>query len=269
MRRIKILELYDSEYNISAINALRQYWKDNKIFSCLGKPKKHNMVLYLNGCKAEYTMKNGAKIRADSGSFVYTAKGSEYHLRFYDIKDENSYTIGVNFLLFDSQGESIVFDNNIQTFCLDNADYRALFHKLEKYSMANIICIGKLKSIMYDFLFKLSEYYKKELCDNYRIIAKGITYLEQGEEQQLTIREIADMCHVSETYFRKMFKKYSGMSPMEYRINSKICKAKMYLKTQDLNVTEIAEKIGFEDVSYFILKFRQVTGMTPKEYRNK
>ena len=75
------------------------------------------------------------------------------------------------------------------------------------------------------------------------------------------------MCNVSEAYFRRLFKVYSGMSPVEYRTVSKICRAKQYLEDDELTVSEIADKLKFADTSYFVKQFKRATGKTPNEYR--
>lgn len=269
MKTLNILDLYEYDYSVNVINALKQFWKTLNYFCCFGSPKCYNMLLFLDGCKAEYTLKNGEKIYAQKGDIVYTPVGSEYSVFFYDFEEADSNTIGINFLLYDSKNLPFALSDKIEIFRADNANYLSIFNKIDNYCEANIICKGKIKSVMYDLIFKLSEYYRKDYCNKYRTIAKGITYLEQNEEQILKISEIADMCNVSEVYFRKLFKDYSGMSPVEYRITTKICRAKNYLKQDGLTVAEISDRLGFEDVSYFIKQFRERTGVTPNDYRRK
>ena len=267
MKVISPFELYNCDYSLSSINALKQYWTSNNTFTCIGRPKSCNMLLYLDGFSAEYTFKNGKKLYADSNSVVYTPTNSEYSVRFFNPVSKESNTIGVNFSMCDSQNNPFVLNDQITVYDADNANYKSIFNKLDAYSEANIICIGKIKSVMYDLLFKLSEYYKTEYCGKYRIISKGITYMEQDEEQALKISEIAALCNVSEVYFRKLFKEYSGMSPAEYRTAAKLCRAKAYLRQNQLSVTEISDRLGFGDVAYFIKLFREANGITPKTYR--
>jgi len=269
MKKIEILELYDYDYSVNVINVLKQDWQKQNFFSCIGYPKCYNMLLFLDGMKAVYTLKNGKKICAESGSIVYTPVNSEYSVKFYKSNCDSGNTIGINFLLTDSKNQPFVLHENIEIFTADNSNYKSIFNKIDNYGEANIICKGKIKSIMYDILFKLSEYYRKDYSNKYRSISNGITYLEQDDEQSLKISEIAAMCSMSEVYFRKLFKDYSGMSPVEYRITTKIYKAKNYLKQDNLSIAEISDRLGFEDVSYFIKQFRERTGITPNEYRKK
>lgn len=126
-----------------------------------------------------------------------------------------------------------------------------------------------MKSLTYEFLFLLSSYYKSSYDRSFKIIKKGIEYLESDCEQTLSISQIAKMCNISESYFRRIFKAYSGQSPVEFRTEARITRAKNYLLSEDLTVSQISDRLGFSDTSYFIETFRRFTGMTPLQYRNK
>ena len=82
MEIIDIKNLYGYNYSLDVINALRQFWKSDKVFNCINNPKKCNMLLYLEGCNAEYTLKNEKKLYAKSGNIVYLPIGIEYILRY-------------------------------------------------------------------------------------------------------------------------------------------------------------------------------------------
>ena len=79
--------------------------------------------------------------------------------------------------------------------------------------------------------------------------------------------DIAQMCNISEVYFRRLFREYSGMSPVKYRNEKRMQRAKNYLLHTTLSIGEIAHRLGFPDDSYFIKSFREKTGVTPSEYR--
>ena len=269
MEYISIRELYDADYSVEFMNALWQNWHEKTTFSCLGRPKQNDIILYLEGCKAEYTLKSGKKIFANDGDIVYCPVGSEYHVRFFNFDSQESGTIGVNFSLHDKKGEIFAMAENVTVFSASNTNYRAMFYKMEHFSEAPIVCIGKLKSIMYDLIFHLSENSRKEHLGRYSMIAKGIAYLEEDAEQLLKISEVAALCNISEAYFRRLFKSYCGMSPQSYRMIAKINAAKAYLRSDQYTVAEIAIRLGFVDASYFIKQFRAQTGLTPLEYKKQ
>lgn len=270
MLKIKTIgELYNTEYSIEVVNCLKGYWRTQNSFSCIGTPKDRNMLLYLDGCKAEYTMKNGTKLQAVSGDMVYSPIGCEYSLRFFDFDSKHSKTYGINFYLFDQDYKPFVLSDHILIFGAGDTNYKLLFSKVNNYSEVAIPCPAKMKSGMYDILGNLSmDFRSRSLSEKrFSIISKGIAYLESDTEQKLSIGEIAQMCNVSECYFRKMFKEYSGTSPAEYRINNKIARAKSYLCHESLTVAEISDLLGFTNTAYFTKQFRTRVGMTPTEYR--
>ena len=62
MNILKTESISKINYHISVVNSLRQYWRTNKRFSCIGKPKAVNLFLYLDGCDADYIDKNGKTV---------------------------------------------------------------------------------------------------------------------------------------------------------------------------------------------------------------
>ena len=57
--------LYRYNYSLHPINSLRQYWCQRKTFSCINEPKQHNIFVFLNGCSASYTDKDGKTVQAE------------------------------------------------------------------------------------------------------------------------------------------------------------------------------------------------------------
>lgn len=266
MKIIPLSELYNYNYSLEVINALKQFWVDNKTFSCISTPKKTNILTYLDDLKGEYTLKNGKKIIAEKGSLVYAPIGSEYTVRFYDFDNSLSNTVGINFFIYDSLGESFILDNEITVF--SGIEAKLLVEKIDSSSESLSPSPAVMKAGLYD-IFTLLSKRQNRISKKFEPIKKGIEYLETNVSQALSVSEIAKLCNVSEIYFRKLFKEYSGRSPIEYRLTSKIEKAKKYLIYENLNVDEIADILGFTDASYFCKQFKKHTGISPIGYREK
>ena len=256
-------ELYRYNYSVLPINSLRQYWRTNKNFSCIGKPKAHNIFVFLDGCCAIYTDAKGNAVKAEAGALVYAPEGAEYSARFDRFESENACTVGINFRLFDEAGNPIIFDNEIKVF--RGSALRAPVEKIDQADKGTPPCFAAMKSGIYDIISILGST-KNALDDKYKIICKGIEYLEGGN-LQMPIEALAEVCNVSESYFRRLFKEYCGISPMQYRMNTKISKAKEYLCHTALNSSEIADLLLFHDTAFFCRYFKAATGMTPEEFR--
>ncbi len=80
--------------------------------------------------------------------------------------------------------------------------------------------------------------------------------------------DIARMLNMSYTWFRRMFKQYTGLAPAQYLMQLKIQKAKELLTLSDLPIKEIAIELGYESIDYFSTSFKRQTQLTPGEFRN-
>lgn len=96
-----------------------------------------------------------------------------------------------------------------------------------------------------------------------------IKYIEDNYAEKIKLCELAGLVHMSTNYFCSYFKNFTGMSPFTYINYVRIKKsASILLKSNDSVVT-IAENCGFENVSFFIRKFKEIIGCTPSVYRKK
>ena len=85
--------------------------------------------------------------------------------------------------------------------------------------------------------------------------------------EPLTIKDIADECHVSVSYLHRVFAKAAGRSPHLTLIERRIIEAQILLADTSLPVGEIAARCGFYSQSHFNECFKKKTGNTPNEFR--
>lgn len=265
MKTCIISELIKQNFNVVFINALQQFWRTTRLFRCIDSPKKLNLLLYLNGCDFTYTDKQGNTITAKSGDVVYTPIGSEYTARVSSLQSSDFYTVGINFLLYDELGESVVLSDKIEVFHNNkNRTFEFLFNKILESESKNrlirnrITLMEILNSIDVDFSYDrtVPEYLKK--CLN---------YMTEHIKDNTTVSELAGLCNVSEVYFRKVFKKHMGLSPLEYSNNLRLELARTYLEFGDVSVQEISDMLGYSGVSHFIKQFRERYKYSPLKYR--
>ena len=82
------------------------------------------------------------------------------------------------------------------------------------------------------------------------------------------IPELASKLAVSYSTLCHKFKRETGMSPIEYRLNRQLTEAEFMLINNDSTISHICASTGFENTAYFSKLFRKKNGMTPKEYRS-
>lgn len=78
---------------------------------------------------------------------------------------------------------------------------------------------------------------------------------------------MAKLCHLSPSYFSRLFTKSTGENFSSYLSRTKIEWAKQLLETSDLSVAQIGEELGFQEPGYFIKQFKRFEGATPLHYR--
>lgn len=103
---------------------------------------------------------------------------------------------------------------------------------------------------------------------NRKIVHIVQDYIEQYYGSRLTLEDLARKVYLSPYYLTRIFKKETGCRIFDYLTNVRLKWAKEFLANTDLKVTEVALRVGFEDVSYFGKVFRREIGVTPSEYRD-
>lgn len=99
------------------------------------------------------------------------------------------------------------------------------------------------------------------------VISRLIKYIELHFSEQLTLDQLSEMASLSKYHLSREFKKYAGMSPINYLIFARIENAKIIMTHTDLPLYSVAQQVGFNDINNFTNQFRKYTGMTPKQFR--
>lgn len=99
------------------------------------------------------------------------------------------------------------------------------------------------------------------------VIHEARAIMKQEMEGNISPKAIAESLGVGYSWFRKMFKKYVDISPAQYQAHLKFLRSKELLETTEMNVTEIAYQLNFENAGQFSTFFRKKEGITPLRYR--
>ena len=100
-----------------------------------------------------------------------------------------------------------------------------------------------------------------------RISDRVIEYMNEHITEKLSVDDVCAILHYNKSYVFRQFKKTTGSSLMAYFTQMKVRKAKELLRETDLSVSDISDKLSFEDPNYFSKTFKRVTGYTPSLYR--
>lgn len=83
---------------------------------------------------------------------------------------------------------------------------------------------------------------------------------------EISITAIADALAISESHLSHVFKKETGVTITHYLTRYRIHTAMRLLRETPLKVYEVAQRVGYRDVTYFGATFKKLTGMNPSEY---
>ncbi|MEO5889586.1 MAG: AraC family transcriptional regulator [Ferruginibacter sp.] len=100
-------------------------------------------------------------------------------------------------------------------------------------------------------------------------IDKARMMMRENTEKNVNPASIAASLNLSYSWFRRVFKEYTGFSPAQYQMEIKIQKSKELLTSTVMPIKEIAFSLDFESVSYFVTFFKSKTGTSPTDYRKK
>ena len=267
MKIIPFEDLYHIEFIISEPFSKEHNWfSRNNFFSSINSPKPSHTLLWLKNCSAKITDKYGNSVYAKKNQILYTAKGAEYSIEFFDTAPDQADTIVVHFQLRDTNGNDIAPADNFE-IAVENVDI-SLSLKLQKLAdefKKNIVCVPDAVSVIYRLFAIICKLKRRDnTSDRFNCIKEGIELLENDTD--MSIKDIAKICNVSECYFRRMFKEYSGESPIEFRQKHRIEKAKQLLSSGILTIGEISRELYFSDIYHFSKTFKSIVGVSPKKF---
>lgn len=247
----------EMDLDISQIVCIRQNWTvTHNSWSYLDSPRPNDGIIYIDAGTAVYTLPDGQEILVRPGDILYLPQDSRYFVKF--VPDSSSFLL--NFRLFCERAEICVSDRPFVA-CRDiNNLFREDFRTLCKlYSATTDRLLIKAKA--FELVSRMTD--RPDPSKNDSVIA----YINSHLNTSLSVADIAKSCAMSESSFRRMMIRETGLSPIRYILNQKIMKAKQLLTVGELSVEDIAASLGFYDSAHFIKIFKKETGFTPTKYR--
>ncbi|KKM11453.1 hypothetical protein SY88_08535 [Clostridiales bacterium PH28_bin88] len=101
------------------------------------------------------------------------------------------------------------------------------------------------------------------------VVAQAVQYIWHNFHRDITLEEMSKVIFLSPDYFSRVFKQEMGCTFIEYLTKARIDRAKELLRKQELSVSEVGRRIGYEDPNYFSRVFSKVEGISPREFRRR
>ena len=111
---------------------------------------------------------------------------------------------------------------------------------------------------------------RKEGSDKqYHMIAPALNHICGKYEEEISIDQLASLCFLSPTHFRRVFREVMNLTPYEYLSQIRIRMAAVMLKSTELPVMQIVFRTGHNSATSFDRNFKKLYHMTPSEYRRR
>ena len=95
----------------------------------------------------------------------------------------------------------------------------------------------------------------------------AVAYIRDHPRENVSMKEMADLCHLSPSYFSRLFNRETGETFVSYVNRQKIRLAKEELRGTNKSINQISSDVGYLNVSNFIAVFKRLEGVTPSVYR--
>ena len=119
------------------------------------------------------------------------------------------------------------------------------------------------KRVLRDHLFEDNPIRAKQE----RLVLSITDYLNEHYKEELSLKKIASDLYISQTYLSHLFKRETGLSPMQYVIQRRIGEAQTLLCETAVPIGRIEESLGFGSSTHFSIMFKKYVGVSPLEYR--
>lgn len=207
---------------------------------------------------------DGAVLSAGAGDILYLPRDCSYFSR-WDTPD--GFYITVNFVMR-GDPDSPPLGDRIEIAGKDRSGkYQTLFETAAKEWGRGEI--GHGFACMASFFRIVTNLYSDSLTESVRVeydnIYPAMLYLKNNYQTDVTTSDLAKLCRMSGTAFRREFKKRCGMPPVALKNKLRMEKARELLRGGERDVSETGRLVGLDDVCYFSKLYKKTFGVPPSK----
>jgi len=127
------------------------------------------------------------------------------------------------------------------------------------------------KILFYELLLAIAhDFRSRHVAGNTTLaIEHTIEHMVNHYSEDLNLLDLAAMAGISPSHYSRLFKKYSGYSPIDYLAHLRMDRAKELLSLSDYRLKAISQSVGYSDEFYFSRLFKKIVGMSPTSYASK
>ncbi len=139
---------------------------------------------------------------------------------------------------------------------------------LEKYKLTtgmvkkSILCSYWLEQVV-------TEIFRQLCVTKYMHMNQVYQYIEKNKNEEISLAELSAQAGISGGYLSRIFKKYYHISVVDYIHLRKLHKAKYYMASSEMNISDISFMLGYSEAGYFCKIFKKYEGMTPSAFHRQ
>ncbi|NLM74901.1 MAG: AraC family transcriptional regulator [Clostridiaceae bacterium] len=151
---------------------------------------------------------------------------------------------------------------------LDNLINDIYILSQSKNLLSGYRCSAKLYNLLIELKVQTQESLDTANVSRYNKLRPVLDYIDNNYMNNPTMDELASLINVSPQYFCRIFNNVLGIRPFTYLNLIKLRNAKeLLIKHPEMQIKEVASKVGYNDVSYFCAVFKKHEGVTPMEFK--
>lgn len=260
-----------AEFDFEIIAVIKQYWDDISDWTEFMYTPRNSSALFMviTDITVRYTDNSGDTFTAKNGDIVYCPFGGKYKFEVISPPDSEYFgkvkTLCINFNMVRPDRKIITLSRKpIKVVDFKSAQLEKDFFDISKFALKPMMRKYKLYKIMKTVIDIYSNDY-----ENVLLLKDAVRYLEEHYAENFKMAFLAEKFNLSESHFRKLFKGFTGLSPVEYRNGLRIEHAKELLSRNTVSVSEVALAVGIEDQFYFSRIFKESEGVSPLRYKKR
>lgn len=230
----------DLNYELKDLGFVSVVRKENFVFPFLSGKGTHSFVFVERGQMEYYFPTLKRKIFVEKDGMLFIPKKLPYRATY--LKDNTK----AHILTFDFRSEQTP-NKWAEPVLQSDAEISLIFRSVTPAKMANSLFLA---AKIYELLYRV-ELYTTSIPQKYRKLLPAIKELQETYYKNEKITHYAQLCNMSEPNFRRLFKEYTGKSPVEYRNLIRIVNVKRLLASGEFKIAEAAYLVGFNNMSFF------------------
>lgn len=222
------------------------------------KSRKQHSFLYVEDGIYRFSFEKDSFL-AEKGDLVYVPKGSQH---CFEIVNQKAVCYQIE---FDAGDSSFCFSSTPVKLERDEKNVALLKDTVHLFHTGmlsdHLLALGSLCRLCSVLAGQIHGSARKKSR-----IRPALEYLEVHYHEKIDISVLADLCHLSLSQLRRCFANELQTTPTAYKNALRIERAKRILCNEDVNISETAQLLGFENIYVFSNTFKKYAGISPTQF---